>query len=80
MTKVIVKLESVTYMDGYDDCLVGHVLRCGSVDLALYSIEKLVERHQKDGMTAEEAIEFVHFNQLGAWVGDGTPVFLAMED
>ena len=24
----------------------------------------------------EEAMEYYEFNQLGAWVGDGTPCFL----
>jgi hypothetical protein len=29
-----------------------------------------------DGMDEEEAIEYMQFNMMGAWVGETTPVFL----
>ena len=30
----------------------------------------------KDGMTDEEAMEYFEFNVVGAWMGEGTPIFL----
>lgn len=30
----------------------------------------------RDGMTPEEAQEFIYFNVVGAWIGPGTPAFL----
>jgi hypothetical protein len=29
-----------------------------------------------DGMDYDEAMEFLEFNTLGAWAGEGTPLFL----
>jgi len=31
---------------------------------------------ERDGMDYDTASEFFHFNTLGAWAGDGTPLFL----
>lgn len=73
------KIDGVLYMDGYDDCLVGHCLRYGEDNFALYSVNKLVSRHMADGMTREEAIEYIDFNQLGAFISDGMPGFI-LED
>jgi hypothetical protein len=36
-------------------------------------IEVLVDR---DGMSQEEAVEYMDFNVLGAYVGEETPIFL----
>lgn len=36
-------------------------------------IQKLMKR---DGMTHEEAVEYFEYNQLGAYVGKQTPIFL----
>jgi hypothetical protein len=30
-----------------------------------------------DGMDHEEAMEFFEFNTAGAWVGEGTPIFIS---
>ena len=63
-------------MDGMDAALVGHIMRCGSDILALYSYEKLIEVHIEAGMDYEGAVEFIDFNQAGAYVGENTPFFL----
>ena len=36
--------------------------------------DKLID----DGMSIEEAEEFFEYNQLGAWVGETTPVFITL--
>ena len=44
---------------------------------AIYDYGKCVQiLMQRDGMTEEDAEEFMDFNVTGAWVGKGTPVFL----
>lgn len=63
-------------MDGYNDCIVGVVERFGENPIYCYSTEKVIKKLMKDGMTEEEAWEFFEYNQLGAWVGDGTPCFI----
>ena len=31
---------------------------------------------ERDGMCPDEALEFFHYNIIGAWVGDKTPLFV----
>lgn len=63
--------------DGFESALVGVGQRCGQPDLAVYSIPLalgiLVDR---DGMSLDEAREYLDFNVLGAWVGDRTPIWI----
>ena len=56
--------------DGCDDAIIG-ITPNGE---AVYSIEKLWDVFVAQGMTIEEAIEWVDFNILGAYVGEFTPV------
>jgi hypothetical protein len=64
-------------MDGYDDCIVGVVERCGQDPIVCYDKGKVIQRLESDGMTTEEAEEFFYFNQLGSWMGSTTPCFLS---
>jgi hypothetical protein len=63
--------------DDLDDALVGIGYRCGQPALAVYDCEKIIDvLVARDGMTREEAAEFMDFNITGAWVGEHTPIFL----
>lgn len=64
-------------MDGYDKCIVGIVERFGQPPIVCYSKPKVLNRPMEDGMAEDEAVEFLEFNQLGAWMGDTTPCFLS---
>jgi len=65
--------------DGLEDALIGMCSRFGQSMLAAYDYDKCVQVLMKrDGMTEEEANEYLQFNTLGAWVGENTPVFLHM--
>lgn len=61
--------------DGYDNCVVGVVLRYGTQPILCYSKKKVLKKLAKE-MSREEAEEWFEFNMLGAWVGEGTPCFL----
>lgn len=62
--------------DGFEDALVGFGTQF-THDVAIYDYDKCVEiLVKRDGMTEDEAIEFIEFNTTGAWVGKNTPVFL----
>lgn len=63
-------------MDGYDDCVAGMVYRFGQSPIICYDLDKVLARLRKSGMSHEAAIEFYEFNQVGAWMGDGTPCFI----
>ena len=64
-------------MDGYDDCIIGIVERCGQDPIVCYDKGKVIKQLESDGMTTEEAHEFFYFNQIGSWMGDSTPCFLS---
>lgn len=63
--------------DGFDDAIIGIAQRHGSDPLVAYSISKCIKvLMERDGMSREDAQEFFDFNVLGAWVGEGTPIFI----
>lgn len=64
------------FADGLDEALVGVARRCGQPTLAVYDYEKVVEVFVGQGMTYEDAVEWVEFNVVGAWLGENTPVWL----
>ena len=67
----------VMHADGFEDAVVGIAEGFGGKRVIIYSyvkcVEILMERH---GMDEAGASEFVQFNLLGAWVGEGTPMLL----
>jgi hypothetical protein len=70
--------DHLLVMDGYDDCIVGVVERFGQDPIVCYDKYKVIQKLQDDGgMSRDEAVEFFHFNQFGAWMGDLTPCFLS---
>ena len=46
------------------------------VDTLIYDGEKLIDVFMSDGMTREEAIEWISFNIEGAYVGPATPIIM----
>ena len=64
------------FMDGYDDCIAGVVERFGQDPIVCYDKFKVIAKLMDGGMSHEEALEWFYFNQIGAWVGDGTPCFI----
>lgn len=69
---------SVLTYPNYDNALLGVGVRFNNL-VAVYDqarcIDLLVER---DGMDREEAVDFFESNTLGAWHGEGTPVFMVV--
>ena len=65
------------FADGLDEALVGVARRCGQPTLAVYDYEKCVEVFMsREGISHEDAIEWMEFNVVGAWLGEGTPIWL----
>lgn len=63
-------------MDGFDDCILGICSQFGRPPVIAYDREKVIKRLMKDGMDREGAEEFFEFNQIGAYMGEYTPVFI----
>lgn len=70
--------EETLYADGFEDAFLG-LGRHFNRELAVYDLEKCIKiLMERDGMDEDEAIEFLEFNTLGAWVGEHTPIFLTL--
>ena len=62
---------------GFDEAFLGVGRRCGQPDLAIYSIPKAIRiLVTRDGMSEDEAREYLEFNSIGAWIGPATPVWV----
>ena len=70
--------EPALTCDGFDEAIVGiteHQPRRRT--LVVYDVEKMIAiLMDRDGLSYEDAEEFLNFNTFGAWVGEGTPLFL----
>ena len=63
--------------DGFDEAILGMCIQFGSEPVVAYDFNKCVKIvMERDGMEREEAIDFINFNVVGAYVGLSTPVFI----
>jgi hypothetical protein len=66
--------------DGFDESMIGvaAIWRDGTrVDVLVYDADIMVDLLMKrDGMTMEEAYEYVTYNVEGAYMGEMTPVYV----
>ena len=70
---ITVKTNDTILVDGLDDALLGYDTK----SRAVYSVIKIIQIFmERDGMTHEEAIEWMEYNVVGAWVGETTPIFV----
>lgn len=69
--------ESVLLMDGFEDAFIGYSQRINEPVLAVYSRAKMVDvLVTRDGMSDDEAEEFIDYNCVGVWVGEQTPIIV----
>tara|TARA_R110002050_G_scaffold173699_1_gene306625 strand:- start:315 stop:575 length:261 start_codon:yes stop_codon:yes gene_type:complete len=66
--------------EGFEEAFLGPGYRASSEDIAIYNYDAcasiLVSR---DGMSLEEAYEYLDFNVVGSYVGELTPIFLRIQ-
>ena len=65
--------------DGFDEAIIGVEVTSGRV---IYDCGIMVEILTRDEeMTEEDAIEYIDYNVVNAYVGDNTPIFInVLED
>lgn len=69
--------ENALLMDGFDEALLGFSQRINEPLLAVYSYSKMMDLlMERDGMTDEEAMEYIDYNCVGSWVGEQTPIIV----
>jgi hypothetical protein len=70
--------------DGFDEAIIGQACIWrdkGMHDVLVYDAEKMRDILMKrDGMSAEEAREYIEFNVEGAYMGVSTPIYVWTED
>lgn len=63
--------------DGLEDALVGYTVNSTAPHVAVYDADKCVDvLVERDGMSAEDAEEFLAFNTFGAYVGPNGPLYV----
>lgn len=74
------ELGKVVLLDGLDSAILGLVAIpnnvTASATVIAYSVKLILASLCADGMDEEDALEYFNFNIGGAYLGEGTPVFL----
>lgn len=66
--------EEALLADGFEDALVGY--SNGPNLVAVYDYSMCVHILMEDNMTYEQALEYMEFNVVNAYVGEKTPIFI----
>ena len=65
--------------EGFEDAIIGMCERFHAEPVVAYDKDKCVKiLIERDEMSYEEATEYFEFNVQGAWMGEGTPVFITL--
>lgn len=62
--------------NGMDEALVGYVMNKDLEPIAVYSYSKAVEVFLDQGLEYVDAVEYLHFNLIDAYLGERTPLWL----
>jgi hypothetical protein len=62
--------------EGFDAAIAGIAERCSKQPLVVYDWDRCIKVLTDDGLSYEEAVEYLDFNVIGAWVGEHTPLMM----
>tara|TARA_R110000824_G_C14929363_1_gene648554 strand:+ start:121 stop:381 length:261 start_codon:yes stop_codon:yes gene_type:complete len=63
--------------DGFDKAILGMCIQFGGEPIVAYDYEKCIQiLIDRDKLGRTEALDFMEFNVVGAYVGLNTPVFI----
>lgn len=65
--------DTFVIADGFDDAIIG--VDDNNLKI-VYDIDEVINILIRDGMEADEAIEYYEYNIAGAYVGENTPSFI----
>jgi hypothetical protein len=71
--------EELLKFDGFDDAVIGVCVTWHGkmlVERIIYNGKEILKKLMSQGMTEEQASEYIDFNMLGAYVGDSTPAIM----
>lgn len=70
--------EECLTADGFEDALVG--CSYGGNVVAVYDINKMIAVLVNEGMDSDDAIEYLDYNVVGAYVGEKTPIYICLDE
>ena len=73
LMEVLAEEECLT-ADGFDDALVGCTY--GANVVAVYDIQRMIEVLVNEGMDHDDAVEFLEYNVVSAYLGEKTPLYV----
>ena len=66
--------------DGMDEAILGLCIQFGNSPVVAYDYENCIQiLMSRDEMSREDALDFMEFNIVNAYVGMNTPVFIIKE-
>ncbi len=69
--------DALLVADGLDSAIIGvTAYQPGRPQAVVYDYERCVAHFIAQGMTDEDAREWMEFNVVGAWHGEQTPIYL----
>ena len=64
-------------VDGLNDAIIGFGHQFTNAPVAIYDYDKCIKIFMRDNdWDYEDAMEWMQFNVIGAYVGEGTPIFM----
>jgi hypothetical protein len=63
--------------DGFDTAIIGVQIELGKI---VYDKHKMIQVLIQQGMSNEEAIEYLEYNVWSAYVGEHTPIYIDVMD
>lgn len=69
--------DDTLFADGFDSSIIGVAIGFDSSRL-IYDAEKMAGTLVEEGMSYEEAWEYLEFNTFGSWVGEKTPIYIEL--
>ncbi len=62
--------------DGLDDAIIGYGQQFPREPVLIYDYDKCIEIFMEQDMSYEDALEWMEFNVVNAYYGEGTPIFI----
>ena len=73
LMEVLAEEECLT-ADGFDAALVGCTY--GANVVAVYDIQRMIDVLVNEGMDHDDAVEFLEYNVVSAYLGEKTPLYV----
>jgi hypothetical protein len=71
---------SPIFYDGLDDAIIGVTSRKNEPSVIAYSYDAIVTiLMERDGVSCEDAIEYIDYNISSNWMGDMTPILIGKD-